>query len=117
MMCEQAESALFQAGTLVCRRGQVADSMFFIVTGELDVDAEMLAETFGLSAQNENDCDIVSRLVIRPNQWVGDQSQTFDPGMVSLASTNFGQLVLFFINADFCTKYSFFSNFRDLQDL
>ena len=65
-LCEMAESALFNTGAVVCRRGQLADSMFFVVTGELDIDTENLTAKLGLSQNDENEVDIVSFLVLPP---------------------------------------------------
>ncbi len=76
--CENAESALFDAGSYVCRRGHVADSMFFVVAGELEVDVETLSTRMGVSTEQEFSTDIVSRIRIKPNCWVGDKGMFID---------------------------------------
>merc|ERR1719253_1567867 len=44
-LCELAEAVLFREGEIVCRRGHAAQTMFFIVTGELEV----------IFSENDND--------------------------------------------------------------
>lgn len=72
-LCELAEAILFRDGDIVCKRGHAAQTMFFIVIGELEIvfeEGEPL-ETCDMSSVNST--SIAAKIRVSAPSWVGDQ--------------------------------------------